>query len=512
MVAIPLAASLFTAIAGWQRNREVRPAEELSCLKTGLGLYGTMKNNRSSSQEYNSCNSQQQTDTGYSAFKHSNRQCVPQSSLSHCLEAFSLQTTTQGVLSTSSSIAGGGFASLNGIRVLSLLWIMCGHSAQYPIITSLDNYKNWKKTFESSPLYVFSLSGPVFLAVDTFLLLGGLLSARSLLSSINRANDTLGPNVVAHYLFNRIKRIQPLHIFIMCLTMGLISVVHWGPYWFPFVTTIMDCKSYWWANLLLVSNLLPVHKICVPWTWYLSLDFQCYTTTPLLVYLYRLNRGVFVVVAGGLLLATTVTSSVVTALWHLPVFQTTIMRSDKYVFYYLRPYTRYGPFLIGIVTGIYLTTKKSPLLHQKWKAVVGWLCCFSIMALLVGLAYILREAPSHPSVPHALYQGLHRPLWALATTWIILACEEGYGGFIKSFLSSRFWMPLSNISFACYLTHPVFIIIYTGLQETPIHYSDINFMYLFLGNLVLTLVVGFVFSVLVEKPYVLLKFSNSETT
>lgn len=56
-------------------------------------------------------------------------------------------------------------------------------------------------------------------------------------------------------------RVQPLHLFIMCLTIGLISVVQWGPYCFPFIDSLMDCKTYWWANLLLISNLLPVHEI-----------------------------------------------------------------------------------------------------------------------------------------------------------------------------------------------------------------------------------------------------------
>ena len=50
------------------------------------------------------------------------------------------------------------------------------------------------------------------------------------------------------------------------------------------------------------------------------------------------------------------------------------------------------------------------------------------MAVLVGLAYVLREVPAEASAPHALYQGLHRPLWALTVAWIVLACEEGYGG------------------------------------------------------------------------------------
>uniref|UniRef100_A0A3P8TIB0 O-acyltransferase like n=1 Tax=Amphiprion percula TaxID=161767 RepID=A0A3P8TIB0_AMPPE len=344
--------------------------------------------------------------------------CFPWSCVLGCLQVFSLQNTSQGIFSASSSIPGGGYSSLNGIRVLSLLWIICGHSAQFPVINNLDNYKNWKKTVESSPLYVLTISGPVFLAVDTFLLLG----------------------------------IQPLHLFIMCLTIGLISLVQWGPYWFPFIDTLMDCKTYWWANLLLISNLLPVHEI-------VSLSSA-----------YRLT-------------------------------------SDNYVlYYYVKPYTRYSPFLIGILTGIHLTTKKDQLLKQKWQAALGWLCCLSVMALLVGLAFILRETPDHPSLPHALYQGLHRPLWALAVSWIILACEEGYGGFIKRLLSLSFWVPLSNISFACYLIHPVFIIVYIGLQETPIHYSDINFMYLFLGHLVLTLVVSCMLMVLVEKPYLLLKW------
>uniref|UniRef100_A0A672YYI4 O-acyltransferase like n=1 Tax=Sphaeramia orbicularis TaxID=375764 RepID=A0A672YYI4_9TELE len=334
-------------------------------------------------------------------------QCVPQSCLQSCLQAFSLQTTTPGVLSITSSIREGRYSSLNGIRVLSLLWIICGHSAQFPVISTLDNYKNWKKAVESSPLYVFTISGPVFLAVDTFL---GLLSARSLLGSIHTADDKLN-----ELSFPALRsRIQPLHIFIMCLTISLISVVQWGPYWFPFIDTMMDCKSYWWAN-------------CVPWTWYLSLDFQCYATTPLL-----------------------------------------------------------------------------------WQALLGWFCCLWVLALLVGLAYILKETPAFPSVPHALYQGLHRPLWALAIAWIILACEEGYGGFIQSLLSLRFWIPLSNISFACYLTHPVFIIIYIGLQETPIHYTNINFMYMFFGHLMLTLVLSYAFTVLVEKPYLLLKLNMTK--
>ncbi|XP_024859905.2 O-acyltransferase like protein [Kryptolebias marmoratus] len=503
MIAVPLAATLFTAIIGSEQSRAVSPTVEFPHSNSGPNFYGTLKTNGLSSCERNG-------GTPEENYRSSSVQwCTSRRCVYGCLQAFSLQTTCRSVFSFSSSVTCGSYSSLNGIRVLSLLWIICGHSTQFPVINNLDNYKTWRKRVESSPIYIFTISGPVFLAVDTFLLLGGLLSARSLLKSIDKAEDKLTLSLVTDYLFRRIKRIQPLHLFIMCLTISLISLVHWGPYWFPFMDTMMDCKTYWWANLLLISNLLPVHEICIPWTWYLSLDFQCYATTPLLVYFYRLKKSVFAVVVGGLLLMSTVASAVTTAHLHLPVFQPSTMTSENYVlYYYVKPYTRYGPFLLGILMGMYLTAKKDPLLNHKWQAALGWFCCLSLMASLVGFAYFLKETPAHPSLPHAVYQGLHRPVWALTVSWIILACEEGYGGFIKELLSFSFWVPVSNISFACYLIHPVFIILYNGLQETPIHYSDINFMYLFLGHLVLTLVVSCALTVLVEKPFLFLKWSS----
>ncbi|XP_037547925.1 O-acyltransferase like protein [Nematolebias whitei] len=502
MLAVPLAATLFTAVtrSEWSRTD---PTAEFPPLNSGLNFYGTPRINGLSSSERKGSTSEENNRLS------SARWCISQRSVHECLQAFSLQRTCRRVFGSSSSIPPRSYSSLNGIRVLSLLWIICGHSTQFLVISNLDNYKTWRQTVENSPVYIFTISGPVFLAVDSFLLLGGLLSARSLLKSIDKAEDKLTLGLVANYLFKRIKRIQPLHLFTMCLTISLISLLQWGPYWFPSMASMMDCKTYWWANLLLISNLLPVHEICVPWTWYLSLDFQCYATTPLLVYFYRLKRNVFAVVVGGLLLMSTVASAVTTAHLHLPVFQPSTMTSENYVlYYYVKPYTRYGPFLIGILTGIYLSAKKDQLLKHKWQAALGWFCCLSLMASLVGFAYLLKETPTYPSLPRAVYQGLHRPVWALTVTWIILACEDGYGGFINKFLSFSFWVPVSNISFACYLIHPVFIILYNGLQETPIHYTDINFMYLFLGHLVLTLVVSCALTVLVEKPFLFLKRSS----
>lgn len=205
MVAIPLGATLLTAMIRWQWKRKVEPTLESSCLNSALNLYGTLKTSSSSSSETNSWSSEEsskckvhhldllRSSTAYHTYygyylqqpnnaimwatesvitdvfilrqywpciilvladsNHPTQTCALQSRVYGCLQAISIQKTTQGIFSTSTSIPVGGYASLNGIRVLSLLWIICGHSAQFPVINSLGMTVHWWSHYSITHIY-----------------------------------------------------------------------------------------------------------------------------------------------------------------------------------------------------------------------------------------------------------------------------------------------------------------------------------------------------------------------
>lgn len=70
--------------------------------------------------------------------------CISQHCVYGCLQAFSLQHTCRSFFGSSSSIPPKSYSSLNGIRVLSLLWIICGHSTQFLVINNLGMKGRWQ--------------------------------------------------------------------------------------------------------------------------------------------------------------------------------------------------------------------------------------------------------------------------------------------------------------------------------------------------------------------------------
>ncbi|XP_072920280.1 O-acyltransferase like protein isoform X2 [Hemitrygon akajei] len=496
-VAMTIAGSIFITIKEWKSSGKVMkdalsPAhknyETVSCHKiNGQQLQEGITNCKLDSPEHGVTNEpEEKSRVGF---------------LEWMLTSFAIQKSIPAVLST--QVAAGSYSVLNGIRVLSLLWIISGHVCQFILLNNLDNPVQWLLSVPNNVLYIFSLGGPFYLSVDTFFLISGLLSARTLLNMHHQLDQALAFKIVKDYVMKRLQRILPLYMYTMCLLIGMYALVPWKSLGEVPKSLLDNCRRSWWTNLLFINNFVLIDQRCMGWTWYLANDFQFHITTPFFILLLYRNRMLMFALAGFLLMTCVIVTAFVSWFFKLPVglhLDARLLSHGVYnTQYYVKPYCRYGPFLIGIMLGILLHHRKGPLL-TKTSALIGWLCCLTTMAVVVALGYALDDSVKSYSVAPVLYQALHRIAWAAAVGWIILVCEERHAGFVGTFLSSKLWIPLANISYACFLIHPAVIDMYSGLQETLLHYTDINMFYLFIGHTVLAHIIGFALCICIENP------------
>ncbi|XP_066293459.1 nose resistant to fluoxetine protein 6-like isoform X2 [Branchiostoma lanceolatum] len=407
------------------------------------------------------------------------------------LLCFSLYTNIGKLLSTKQ--APGSIKCLHGIRFISMTWVILGHT----YVFCIQQFDNPLQAFETVQTFTFQAIMNATVSVDSFFFLSGLLMSYLLLKQIGK-NREHGKSVPYGMLyFHRYWRLTPTYMFVLMLYMWVLPYMFSGPFWPP-APLDPNCGDNWWTNLLYINNVVHEDRMCMGWTWYLANDMQFFVIgVPLVYILYRWQiLGIAVKLA--LLLASFITTAVLS--WHYDMKAP----GGDMVKYYVKPYCRIGPYLVGVAVGwllVKIKRKQTKSTTLSLLTPVGWLVAATSAVAVLYSTYGLYHGTTLQTEPeNVLYLTVHRTVWAMALGWVVLACYHGYGGVVDIILSWDAWVPLSRLTYCAYLVHILVMYAVYFTREVPIHYSMFTMVYFFLGHLALSYGLAFLVSVAVEAP------------
>ena len=144
--------------------------------------------------------------------------------------------------------------SIDGVRAISMTWVIWGHTYFY----SVNQMDNQIKVLDAFVAPWYQHIGNAVLAVDTFFVLSGFLTAFILIKKFQKNSS---PGFMAKLYLHRYLRLTLIYAIIIIFNMGFLGRYGIG----TMVRYIGDpsaetCRKYWWRNLLYVSNIIVSFK------------------------------------------------------------------------------------------------------------------------------------------------------------------------------------------------------------------------------------------------------------
>ncbi len=406
------------------------------------------------------------------------------------------------------------FHLINGLRFFSFAWILAFHTVLiYSLVYGKEQFFQLADAVPWAGWWIWNADK----SVDLFFIISGFLIGLILL----KETDRTGTIDLPRFYFRRYLRLTPIYLVVALL------------YWLgngPNADTL-------WANLLYVNNFLPVEESALRWTWSLAVEEQFYLLLPLiLLWLFRPQtvkhphrfwNGMLA------LLALSFATRALVILWYpdLQEHHMQALLADPQVsaIYYEKLYdnllTRCGPFIMGVMCAHLYLHRRAPLLHWlQHHAVRRALISGGMLLLFLTLAFypVNQTAHGHPSAFLKLYMVTHHNLFALCVGWFMLQAFliPGRTGWLTRFLSWRGWQPFSQLTYSMYLVHMLII----GIVVKNVHYNldtqtafegntliGMTLLTSFTLSLLLSVLVGILCWLLVEKPFLNLRDRLSDT-
>ncbi|XP_054157739.1 nose resistant to fluoxetine protein 6-like [Oppia nitens] len=455
--------------------------------------------------------------------------------LANCFLTFSVRLNSSIIMSTATTnvSANHHIRPLNGLRVISLVWIMIAHTYM-----TLD-YRATGRLITTKELpkgLIFQTILNASLAIETFFFLSGLLVTYNCIIRMNQSNRYWRLTDWLVFYIHRYIRLTPessgVAIKKIYKTAIMLLIVIFlfgyrlgnGPLWQELIyPTAHKCRDNWWTHLLYISNFINGKDMCFLHLWYIAADMQLFILTP--IFLAILHRHAYL---GQLLLIISIvlsilSSGIITYIEDLPptlLFNNPDPSARRLYgnLLFVKPYPHAAPYVVGMLTGYLLYQYSHIKLSLKVKS-IGWLLATMVVVLEIFGTWIWNSGHSEPTrLVSTLYAGLSRTLWALAMAWIIVACHNGFGGTLNSILSASMFVPLSRLSYVAYLIHPGMMYVFIASTRNVYAFSHYFVIQLFFSHLTTTYIVSYLLALVIEYPFVSLEtivykklFSNTST-
>ncbi|CAF3539956.1 unnamed protein product [Adineta steineri] len=412
-------------------------------------------------------------------------------------------------------------ACLNGIRVLSLCWVILGHTFVFAAFYS-DNVVtiiNW-----SRHLYAQIIIQAVF-SIDSFFLLSGLLTAFIyFISKIENERFSILRFFVNHYIYRYLR--YTIFYAIMLLIYITLSPYFGqsGPIYPINGSETLACKHTWWRNLLYINNMFDSRDSCMPVTWFLAANMQLHWIAPLFLLATSWKWICGILVAIVFIIVDIISTSVIMSTrgydhgMFSDLYSNRTNTSHNYMNdVYIKPWCRITPYAIGLILGHILyemhqrdnTLSWESLLPQRRltgykhiKQIIAWILALVIMALCIFGTHGDFNGNPLTSSERVAFHALSRLGWAIGLSIIIIICFINQRGKVNKFLSHSFFHLLAKLTFGAYLWHSLVLTVnYLG-SDQPIHFTLPTMIFNFIIHTMISYILSFFTFLLFELPII----------